>query len=276
MKRDLISRTTRNHFREWLVGWTLREIDDLFTAHGFEHSFIPPELLPSGQRRSSVELFYESVEWANPEHVARMLRAYEDIIFQIEDRSLPHVVQMLRYLERDGYVLEGNSLVAKGSPTALSTAVLASLGSKHLAEHVQRIERSLSDDPAQAIGSAKELLESTLKTILEGLGIAYGKGDEIPQLLKAVQSALELAPNDAHANKKGAETIRKTLSNLGSVAIGIAELRNLYGTGHGKGRNHKGLTVRHARLAVSASAALCMFLLETYEARELINAAPPP
>ena len=113
MKRDLISRTTRNHFREWLVGWTLREIDDLFTAHGFEQAFIPPELLPSGQRRSSVELFYESVEWSNPEHVARMLRAYEDIIFQIEDRSLPHVVQMLRYLERDGYVLEGNSLVAK-------------------------------------------------------------------------------------------------------------------------------------------------------------------
>ena len=145
--------------------------------------------------------------------------------------------------------------------------MLATLGSKHLAEHVQRIERSLSDDPAQAIGSAKELLESTLKTILEGLGIAYGKGDEIPHLLKAVQSALELAPNDAHANKKGSETIRKTLSNLGSVAIGIAELRNLYGTGHGKGRNHKGLTVRHARLAVSASAALCMFLLETYEAR---------
>ena len=55
--------------------------------------------------------------------------------------------------------------------------------------------------------------------------------------------------------------------HVGSVAIGIAELRNLYGTGHGKGGNHKGLTVRHARLAVSASAALCMFLFETYETR---------
>jgi hypothetical protein len=266
MKRDLIGRITRNHFREWLVGWTLREIYDLFIAHGFEQSFIPPELLPSGQRRSSVELFYESVEWSDPEHVARMLRAYEDVLFKIEDRSLPHVVQMLRYLERDGYVLEGNSLVAKGSPTALSTTVLASLGSPHLLDHVRRIERSLADDPAQAIGSAKELVESTLKTILEGLGLVYGKNDEIPQL-KAVQSALELAPNDAHARKRGAETIRKTLSNLGSVAIGIAELRNLYGTGHGKGRNYMGLTARHAKLAVSSSAALSMFLLETYEAR---------
>lgn len=271
MKRDLISRVTRNHFREWLVGWTLQEINDLFTSYGFERAFIPDEFLPSGQRRSSVEQFYESVDWPSPEHVARMLRVYEDILFKIEDRSLPHVQEMLRYLERDGYVLEGNNLVAKGGVAGLTPEVIASLGSRHLAEHVQRIERSLADDPAQAIGSAKELLESTLKTILEGLDIEYGKNDEIPQLLKEVQTALELAPTDIHAQKKGADTIKRTLSNLGSVAIGIAELRNLYGTGHGKGSNHKGLTVRHARLAVSASAALCMFLLETYEAKAQVS-----
>ena len=267
MKRDLISRVTRTHFREWLVGSTLREIDDLFSGYGFEKAFIPQEFLPRGERRSAVEYFYESVDWSSQENVARMLRIYEDILFKIEDRSLPHVQEMLRYLERDGYVLEGNNLVAKGGVAGLTPEVIASLGSRHLAEHVQRIERSLADDPAQAIGSAKELLESTLKTILEGLDIEYGKSDEIPQLLKAVQTALELAPTDIHAQKKGADVIKRTLSNLGSVAIGIAELRNLYGTGHGKGSNHKGLTVRHARLAVSASAALCMFLLETYEAR---------
>ena len=269
MKRDLISRATRTHFREWLVGSTLREIDDLFSGYGFEKAFIPLELLPRGERRSAVEYFYESVDWSSPEHVARMLRVYEDILFKIEDRSFPHVKEMLRYLERDGYVLEGNNLVAKGGVAGLTPEVIASLGSRHLAEHVQRIERSLADDPAQAIGSAKELLESTLKTVLEGLGISYSKDDDVPKLLKSVQAALELAPSDVHSQKKGADTIKRTLSNLGSVAIGIAELRNLYGTGHGKGSRHKGLTVRHARLAVSSSAALCMFLLETYEARAL-------
>lgn len=273
MKRELISRVTRRHFREWLVGWTLREIDDLFTSYGFEQAFVPPDFLPHGQRRSSVEQFYESVDWSDPGHVARILRIYEDIIFKIEDRTLPDVVQMFRHLERDGYVLEGNNLIAKGGPAGLNTDVIASLGSRHLYEHVQRIERSLTDDPAQAIGSAKELVESTLKTILESLGIDYAKDDDVPKLLKSAQSALELAPADIHAQKKGAEIIRRTLSNLGSVAIGIAELRNLYGTGHGKGQNHKGLTVRHARLAVSASATLCMFLLETYEAREEVAKA---
>jgi len=267
MKRELISRITRKEFREWLVGSTLREIDDLFTSYGFEHFALPPEELPGGQRRSSVECFYASVDWTDPEHISRVLRIYEDILFQAQDRTSPHYLQLLRYLERDGYVLEINSLVPKGAPTGLTPEVIASFGSRHLSEHVQRIERSLADDPAQAIGSAKELLESVLKTILEGMSIDYAKDDDLPRLLRMVQAALELAPNDAHAQKKGADTIKKTLSNLGSVVIGIAELRNLYGTGHGKGRNHRGLTVRHARLAVSASSAVCMFLLETYEQR---------
>ena len=54
MKRDLISRVTRTHFREWLVGSTLREIDDLFSGYGFEKAFIPQEFLPRGERRSAV------------------------------------------------------------------------------------------------------------------------------------------------------------------------------------------------------------------------------
>jgi hypothetical protein len=267
MKKDLISRMTRRHFREWLVGSTLREIADLFTSHGFEKAFIPPDLLPSGERRTSVECFYESVDWTEPEHISRMLRLYEDIIFKIEDRSLPCVAELFRYLERDGYVMEGNSLVVKGGGHGISPAQIASFGSEHLAEHIHRIERSIADDPAQAIGSAKELIESTLKTIIEGMDISYASDDDIPKLLKATQAALELAPSGVHAEKRGADIIKRTLSNLSSVAIGVAELRNLYGTGHGKGRSYKGLSVRHARLAVSSSAALCMFLLETYEAR---------
>lgn len=270
MKRELISRVTRRHFREWLVEWTLREIRELFESHGFEKSFIPQEDLPGGERRNSVEYYYQSVDWTNPDHVARMLQAYEDILFSITDLSLPYRAELLRYLDRDGFLLGGNRLVARAATHGLNPALMASLNSQHLAEHVQRIERSLADDPAQAIGSAKELLESTLKTILERLEVTYGS-DEVPKLLKSVQVALELAPSEIDSAKRGAEIIKRTLSNLGSVAIGILELRNLYGTGHGKGSTHRGLSVRHARLAVSSSAALCMFLLETYEERNAIS-----
>ena len=66
---------------------------------------------------------------------------------------------------------------------------------------------------------------------------------------------------------KGTETIQRLLSNLGAVAQGLSELRNLYGTGHGKHGKAKGLFARHARLAVGAAATLATFLLETHEDR---------
>jgi hypothetical protein len=130
MKRDLISRITRLQFREWLVDWTLREIDDLFASYGFEQAYIPPDAMPSGQRRSLVECSYEGVDWTDPGHIARILRIFEDVIFKVEDRSLPCFLQTIRYLERDGYTLEGNHLVARSGGKGLSPAVIASLGSQ--------------------------------------------------------------------------------------------------------------------------------------------------
>lgn len=61
------------------------------------------------------------------------------------------------------------------------------------------------------------------------------------------------------------------LSNLGTIIQGSAELRNAYGTGHGKSKSQakSGLTPRHARLAVCAAATLGVFLFETHEARGL-------
>ena len=58
------------------------------------------------------------------------------------------------------------------------------------------------------------------------------------------------------------------LSNLGTIAQGLAELRNPYGTGHGPTGNAKGLSPRHARLATGSAAVLATFLLETYEERQ--------
>lgn len=57
--------------------------------------------------------------------------------------------------------------------------------------------------------------------------------------------------------------------NLATLVQGSAELRNAYGTGHGRSRAHakRRLTPRHARLAVGSAATLGVFLYETHEAR---------
>ena len=44
----------------------------------------------------------------------------------------------------------------------------------------------------------------------------------------------------------------------------ISELRNSYGSGHGKEAKYQGLNERHAKLAVGCTVTLVNFLWETY------------
>lgn len=48
------------------------------------------------------------------------------------------------------------------------------------------------------------------------------------------------------------------------MAQGIAELRNLYGTGHGRDGKAVGLQPRYARLAAGCAGVLATFLFETH------------
>jgi hypothetical protein len=131
-----------------------------------------------------------------------------------------------------------------------------------LESHVRRIRATIHDDPALAVGSAKELLETVLRTILGEFG-EQPVGD-IQELLKRVQRKLKLDPASADG-RPGAETIRRTLNNLGQVVVGVAEVRNLYGTGHGRSRAAE-LERAHAKLTVNAAVTLATFLIDVFRA----------
>jgi hypothetical protein len=135
--------------------------------------------------------------------------------------------------------------------------------SSHIAEQIKRLESAITQDPALAIGTAKELVESCFKTILRERGVAYDKED-LPKLGKKVFGALRLLPNDIPDAAKGASTIKTMLSNLATVVQGIAEIRGLYGTGHGRDGKARSVTPRHARLAVGAATTLVNFAFETH------------
>ena len=57
--------------------------------------------------------------------------------------------------------------------------------------------------------------------------------------------------------------VKRVLSNLATIVQGVAELRGLYGTGHGKDGKARGLQPRHARLAVGAASSLVTFVFQT-------------
>lgn len=135
---------------------------------------------------------------------------------------------------------------------------------KHLAEQIRRIERSIHDDPALAIGTAKELVETCCKTILAQRGKPVSGAPDIPTLTKATLKELQLVPEGIHDRARGSDVIKRVLSNLGTIGNGLAELRGLYGTGHGKDGNSGGLSARHAKLAVGAASTLATFLFDTH------------
>jgi len=138
------------------------------------------------------------------------------------------------------------------------------LDAKNLDEGIRRMEAAVATDPRLAIGSAKELIETCCKTILAERGEAFAESADVPELTKATFKALQLVASGVPDERRGAEIIKKLLSNLATVGIGLAELRNLYGTGHGKHGRAGGLTPRHAKLAVGAASTLATFLFETH------------
>jgi hypothetical protein len=121
-----------------------------------------------------------------------------------------------------------------------------------------RIQRALPIDPELAIGSAKELIESTAKLVLDERGVTYNKGDDVVALIHRSQESIGLSPAKApSAGLDDGNSIKRILGGASSVAIGVAELRNQYGTGHGSGTVRTGLGPRHAHLAVNAAFMWC-------------------
>jgi hypothetical protein len=183
------------------------------------------------------------------------------------------------HLRHDGYVLHvtgeisgrsvyGARSLIQGAPAVDHLrAISPQVDAGYISQQITRMESAVTNDPDLAIGTAKELVETVAKTILDDLGIAYERHDDLPALVKAARKALKLVPEDVPKSAEANNTIRRLVSNLGSVTDGLAALRNSHGTGHGRTAQSGGLQPRHARLAVGSAATLATFLFETHADR---------
>lgn len=159
-----------------------------------------------------------------------------------------------------------NRLLAGGVNLGGLKDAANSIDAIQLADQVRRMETTMHTDPALAIGTAKELVETVCKTILAERGRSIAGTPDMPTLTKEAYKELKLVPEGVLEEARGSKTIKVLLSNLGTIANNLAELRNLYGTGHGPLGTAKGLEARHAKLAVGTAATLAMFLFETHKA----------
>ncbi len=135
----------------------------------------------------------------------------------------------------------------------------------YLAQQIDLMVQMQTTNPTEAIGKAKELIESCCKIVLEDMRIGWDKNDDVPQLTNKVMDALNLLPANVRPTDRGADSIKALLGNLRSIPTKIAELRNPFGSGHGKSASFHGLEVRHAKLAVGCSITFVDFIWSTYE-----------
>lgn len=142
------------------------------------------------------------------------------------------------------------------------------LNAEYVTQQINLMETSIEISPHIAIGLAKELIETCCKSIFEERKIKYEKTWDLPKLMKETTKLLKLTPEDISDEVKAAKSIKQILGSLSSVVQGIGEIRNEYGSGHGKDGKFKGLQPRHAKLAVGAASTLAIYLLETHELRK--------
>lgn len=232
----------------------------------------------TGQRRHLVEQYYHTVDWTKWADARKILTVYENALASLEnlaenDNELARNLfkSLKKWIEKDGFSYGNGKLLAIGKHHGLEHIIdaVSEFDLPELHRQIQRMQSAVEDDPGLAIGTAKELVESVCKTILDQRQISFVDDADIGQLVKEVRKSLGLMPESIPNAAKGTDSIRRLLSNLGNIAQGLGELRNLYGTGHGKGGATKGLSPRHARLAVGTAATLSTFLFETHIERSI-------
>jgi hypothetical protein len=162
----------------------------------------------------------------------------------------------------------GYRKVTNGSQLHIEEAkkIANRLSGTHIAQQIRRLQEAIESDPDLAIGTAKELVETLCKTILSERRIEYGMSEDLPGLVRLTIKNLSIVPEDIAEASQAEKTITVLLNNLGSIGSQLAEMRNRFGTGHGKSSNHIGLQRRHAKLAIGAAATLAVFLFECHEA----------
>jgi hypothetical protein len=154
----------------------------------------------------------------------------------------------------------------EGKTKAPADQLVSDVFEKFDAEHVaaawrKSLERR-TNDPEGAITSARTLLESMCKHILDEEGVIYDDKDDLPKLYRKTAERLNIAPSQ-HTE----DVFKQILGGCTAAVEGLGTLRNRLSDAHGKGRIAAKPKPRHAELAVNLSGALAMFVLSTWEDR---------
>jgi hypothetical protein len=263
---EFISRATRRVFRDLAAGVPYKALAEYWQ----DERFTPDptvEITTASIRRSTYDSYANTVDWTDLRQMERVLRVFESILryYRRQPGHDPKDFEEVREaLADDGLRLDDRYKIQWECNPGLNAELANLTDPTGIRTELERVRRALPDDPAGAIGAAKQLIEATAKVVLHERGQPIDDKADVPDLIKAAQQALRLHPSSAVPGPDGSDALKKILGGMTAIAIGIAELRNRgYGSGHGQTRAPVGLGARHAHLAVNAATTWCQILLDT-------------
>ncbi|WP_316778812.1 abortive infection family protein [Pedobacter antarcticus] len=224
--------------------------------------------------------------YANDELYIRFLELSVQPVIRNNTEDIDQLVGLYnKHLEADGYSfykqgeISGRPIYKLHPITTSQTAASKSkanitkyLDTPYVLAKIQLMHDSVNKDSSLAIGTAKELIETTCISILKQKGVEVDKDWNISQLMKNTNKVLNFTPSQAANAEKAEKSIQQILSGINRIITGVTELRNAFGTGHGKDAGFVGIEAKFAQLAVdSASTVVTLYLATNGETAELVE-----
>ena len=249
----VFSRRTLEKFEDASASIPLRQLNRAFEGTGIRRGEDPGG--PAGDRRTQFRRYVAGVDQHDPQQLDRLGHALAALV---EEVAVSKKSFLVKAAEGDGFFFaDGVFRPAPTSPSSFAATRVEDLAS--IADRGRRLNLVANDSPKDAIGGAKELVESVCRTVLRLIGEpAPRKTADLVDITKSTLKALELVPTGSDDAKKGAAVVRRSLEQLGAVVASLSELQ-------------KGLSPRHARLAIGAAVTLAGFVAETYLERVALN-----
>lgn len=159
---------------------------------------------------------------------------------------------------------QGWSLTSDGHMTPIGAIDLETGGREALDDQIRRLRQN-TEDPALLLGTAKELLESVAKFVLQELRVqGSGQNLNFNKLWHLARKRLGILPEQVAGDGKGSKAIKAILDSAWKIVEQVNVLRNLQGTGHGR-TLPPGVTAEQALLVVRETCSIAEFTLATLD-----------
>lgn len=197
------------------------------------------------------------------------VRNDEDEILRMQEifnrNLMPDGYEIVQVSEISGKpVFSGREIIiGQGHLVSKKAEIKKYLNSQYVNNKINLMNEAVSNNTDLAIGTAKELIETACKAILKKYSIIINPDWDIGRLLKETTSVLNIKPRLANDPEKAEKSIKQILGGMSSTIQGITELRNAYGSGHGKEPDFVGLEPKYAKLIVGIVAEFVIFYLAT-------------